>query len=52
MRFAWLHDPEYRKDVLIVLGLFAIGLGFVAACGLIAVWLLQLLGWWDVPVAG
>lgn len=50
MRFAPLRDPEYRKDVLIVLSLFAFGLGLVAALGWIAVWVLQLLGWWDVPV--
>ena len=43
-----LRDPETRKDLLIVIGLFALGLIVVAILGAIAIWILQLLGWWDL----
>lgn len=41
---------EYRRDLLIVLGLFALGLILNVTLGLLILWLLQLLGWWDLPL--
>lgn len=50
MKGSPLWDPEYRRDVFIVLGLFALGLILSVAVGLIAFWLLQQLGWLDMPL--
>jgi hypothetical protein len=48
-RVSW-RDAEHRRDVRIVVGLFALGMLLTAAIGLLAAWLLQLVGWWDVPL--
>lgn len=45
-------DPEVRKDVAIVVGLFAFGLLVCAALGFVAIWLLDLVGWWPETRAG
>lgn len=50
MKSSPLRDPEYRRDVFIVLGLFVLGLILQAIVGIGAYWVLQELGWLDVPL--
>ena len=46
MNGAWWHDPDYRRDVLIVVGLFGVGLLFNVLIGAVVVVLFDLLGLW------
>lgn len=49
-RFNW-RDAEHRRDALIVVSLFALGIAVNVAIGLMVIWLLQALGLWDVALA-
>ena len=48
-RWPW-RDPEYRRDILFVAGLFGIGLVLSATFGLVAMWFFQMFDWWDMPL--
>ena len=49
-RINW-RDAEHRRDALIVLGLFALGIVVNVAIGLVVIWLLQAFGLWDAALA-
>jgi hypothetical protein len=42
------RDPEFRRDLWIVVGLFALGLILQLVAGVVVFWVLEQLGWLDV----
>lgn len=50
MKSSWWRQAEYRRDVLIVLGWFGLGVILNVAVGLVVFWLLTQLGWLNVPL--
>ena len=49
MQQPWWRDPDHRRDVLIVVGLFGLGLLFNVLVGVVVVVVFDLFGLWGTP---